>query len=705
MGLQKATDRHVETPRMDPVVKAEELDTDFRIACAELKRDDPWHGAMMIEVRGLHRVYRIGKETHPNLRILSWQHPYARAFYEGLSGRRFELERDEADGYAPIAGRLDHRARVTARQRRLQRVEIECEDWTRTVVRDGETFVNLDAAHAAKIATHGLPEVLALLTPEQYRLITTSRDHPVILQGRAGSGKTTVALHRVAWLTHPDASPGDVPVDPSRVLVVMFNKALTSFVEGSLAPLGLQSVQLHTFHAWALGAIRRAYQGEIAPKVLKHEGREAAVALKRQVGILTALEAFVERQTKALFVWFEEKAAPYKPGPWIASLRDGGGPIVPRLVALRRSLMAARDGAPSSRERTRLDQLVVIARAAKERMTLYKDELLRLLSDQTLLKKHLTARDEELAALAAYQTALQGEGGTGRRPGPSVGFEDFALLLRLIQIKNGGLAAEDESVFLFDHLVIDEAQDFGAVELRTLLSAVRARTGVTIVGDLNQKIVPDADFIGWDALATEVGLGGAEVVRLEVPHRSTRPIVALAGTIAPDGAAAGRAGPTPKLLRVESEDAVATEVAAIAGAVLADGEGAHVCVVCGATAAAAALHARLVALMPGGPVRLGHNAAFSFGPGVTVTNLRQIKGLEFDAVIVVEPDDVTYPATEQGRRWLYTVVTRAKQALFAVASKEVTPLLDVARASGLLEVEDKADVPVVAMGEGDDEPF
>lgn len=54
-------------------------------------------------------------------------------------------------------------------------------------------------------------------------------------------------------------------------------------------------------------------------------------------------------------------------------------------------------------------------------------------------------------------------------PGPGIAFEDLALLLRLIQLKHGGLAAKDaDEVLLCEHLVIDEAQDFGAVELKTL---------------------------------------------------------------------------------------------------------------------------------------------------------------------------------------------------------------------------------------------
>ena len=107
-------------------------------------------------------------------------------------------------------------------------------------------------------------------------------------------------------------------------------------------------------------------------------------------------------------------------------------------------------------------------------------------------------------------------------------------------------------------------------------------------------------------------------------------------------------------------------------------------------------------------MRVGHNADFVFAPGVTVTNLRQIKGLEFDVVIVVDASAAVYPDGEQGRRWLYTVVTRAKDALHVVVDAEpggVTPLLDAARSEGLLEVRERSAVEPVAFGAEDEEPF
>jgi DNA helicase-2/ATP-dependent DNA helicase PcrA len=105
------------------------------------------------------------------------------------------------------------------------------------------------------------------------------------------------------------------------------------------------------------------------------------------------------------------------------------------------------------------------------------------------------------------------------------------------------------------------------------------------------------------------------------------------------------------------------------------------------------------------PVRAGHNDRFEFAPGVTVTNYRQVKGLEFDTVIVLDPTGHAYPATTQGRRNLYMVVTRAKDALHLVAVREATPLLSPAIAAGLVELHEETSVPEVAFTEADDAPF
>ena len=291
----------------------------------------------------------------------------------------------------------------------------------------------------------------------------------------------------------------------------------------------------------------------------------------------------------------------------------------------------------------------------------------------------------------------------------------LSLLLRLIERKHGGFphARQEDQVTVYDHLVIDEAQDFGAVDLMVLLSAVSSRTGVTIVGDGNQKIIPDVNFIGWDALAATLGIAGAAVATLEVTHRSTQPIMMLADFVAGEAPATGassprgRVGPVPRLLLVDdNEEAVAVQVAALATADLTAHPAAHVCVVCVTLASAQRLHARLASLLAaaGFPVRHGYRDAFAFAPGLTITNLRQVKGLEFDSVIVVDQAGKAYAATAQGRRNLYTVMTRAKDQLRFVARRAPSPLLTAALAHGLVVGETTDGSPGTFL-EDEEEPF
>ncbi|MBX2814011.1 MAG: ATP-binding domain-containing protein, partial [Myxococcales bacterium] len=404
----------------------------------------------------------------------------------------------------------------------------------------------------------------------------------------------------------------------------------------------------------------------------------------------------------------QEKLRPYDKEGWLDKAKVSTLPIAVRLRVLRREALEARNLAAHGREHDRLEQVRLIFDNAHRRMSQYKDELLRFLRDEKLLAEHIpSATSSALKALGRFQKDLQNLESSERRTGPYVAFEDFALLLRLIQLKNGGFPrkSEDEQPFVYDHLMIDEAQDFGALELKVLLASVRSRTGVTVVGDLNQKIVPEADFIGWEALAVELGLSGAEVAKLEVTHRSSRPIVQLADTLIDGDTPGGFAGPMPTLTLTSNEGESLDRAADLIRSFLTEQADAHVCVVAyaptGADNAAKALTERLSDL----PVRRGKNNTFVFDAGVTVTNMRQIKGLEFDMVVVLDPSEAHYPDSDQGRRDLYTVLTRARLQLHLLGHESPTPLLDPAQKDGRLEIIDVGTVVAVVFDEEDEEPF
>lgn len=692
--------------------RAAALDTLYQRDCAHLDRDTPWSATFSLQLPTRVVTYRISPRrtldaTDRNAAIISFAHPLAAAYYEHRPGEEFELDDPR---FAEIHGLVTERTVATPDGRRLAAIEITRATESGRCIRDGDAFQLETPTPVATRSTRGLPDIRALLTPEQYRLITSDRRRPLIIQGRAGSGKTTVALYRLAYLTAPEAEPSGAALDPKRVLIVMFNRALQTFVARSLEDVELGAAAIDTFHGWALDRVKRAYRGDLqilADPTNQPERQATVTAIKKRLGILAAIDAFVVQQERRMLEWLEASLRPYRGHSWLERYHASTGPVVRRLVALRTQARTQRDAAigAEARRRTEIHKVFV---AAVAKMTQYKDELLRLFTDTSALRAHLPdVPVAELEILAEYQRELQRKDASERRAGPWIHFDDLAPLIKLIVLKHGGLpdTSRDEEIDVYDHLMIDEAQDFGAVELDVLLSVVRSRTGVTVVGDVNQKIVPAADFIGWDALARELGLEGSAVARLEVAHRSTAPIMALANTLTGDGDAGGRPGPRPRLVRTAADDGHAALVRELdrLGREFSSG---HVAVVTRtrtsarslADALAAELHPRGVA------VRHGHNQSFAFEPGITVTNMAQIKGLEFDAVVVVEPTEASYPASDaDSRRRLYTVLTRAKSELVLLTSEPPTSLLAPAIERGLLEVVEADEVP--AFDAADDDPF
>lgn len=694
---------------MNPTEIGRRLDGDFRAACARLHVDDPWFGAFALHSNHKDVHYKVGERRHPDERIVDWRHPMAQAFYGSAPGELFELEVPQ---YHHLTGTTLYIGKCASEGRVLSRVELRTTDGAHVLVQgdDGTLQPESDRMYAPRPAGT-LPDIRALLTPKQYALITSSRGAPVVIQGRAGSGKTTVALYRVSWLTYAaEEDPNAAPIDPSRVLIVMFNRALANFVDRSLAPLRLENAKLSTFHGWAEEAVKRAYNGvvDIDPGI-GLPGRDEAVRIKKQIGILTALQEFVAEQTRRAVAWLTERLTPYHAQDLTERFRQMRRPVGRRLIALRAEALAKRNES-KGRELTRWENIYKILQQGVSRFSQYKEELLRFLTDKTLLSKHLPDETpQSLDALVAFQTALQGAGGSDRRPGTKVAFEDLALLLRLIELKHGGLtdAHKEEEVFVYDHMVIDEVQDFGAVELQVLLDTVRSRTGVTIVGDHNQKIVPSADFMGWDKLIAELGVTGAAVTRLDVGHRSTAPIMAVADLLVGERSEGGRAGVRPSLVQADTTATLFDHLVSGLRADVGDNPLGHHCVVCRQPKDAKMVLDRLRPALAdlGVEVRLGHNKEFSFGAGVTVTNLRQIKGLEFDSVVVVEASPQNYSDNEEGRRNLYTVITRAKDRLRLLVTGKPTELLRPALDAGLIEFENIDAIVPVAFSEDDEEPF
>ena len=144
--------------------------------------------------------------------------------------------------------------------------------------------------HGAARADKALPEIAALIDKEQFELITQPSSGIVVIQGGAGSGKTTVALHRIAYLNFQDPRR----FKPSATLFVVPSQALVRYVSGVLPSLGVSGVPVVTYTGWARTTRMRCLPD--SPTSYNAEPPEQVSRVKKHPALLRLLEDHVARQ-------------------------------------------------------------------------------------------------------------------------------------------------------------------------------------------------------------------------------------------------------------------------------------------------------------------------------------------------------------------------------------------------------------------------
>ena len=572
-------------------------------------------------------------ETSRGVRVVDWRFaPIARLYYRYREGDPFEeqLPGRLAEGTVSVRRVVVVHDGVLTRVVAGGRTVVRGRDgrWSEesagaglgggagTAARPGSLGVGSGATDRSRQA-----DVSALLDREQYDALSSPGEKPLLVLGSAGSGKTTVALHRLATLAFQEPQTYPVP----RIQVVVPEPGLARLSSRLLEPLGLGAVSVRTLEAWFRERVHGAFG---SPPRLCEESPPLVARLKRHPSLYHALRQRLLRQGTA--------------GP------TGYGPVRRELAELYtdRTFLAA-----------------VVAGAQGGLPTTCIEETVR----HTMLQ--LQARPDREALEAVDGRDLSD--GTPEELAGTLDVEDLPIFLFLKAWRSALGGAR------LAHLVVDEAEDISLFELFVLGKLLGDGEGrsVTLAGDDAQQTF--ASFAGWDQALAALGAQGAATCRLQVSYRCPRPIAELArrvlGPLAPDEAVqAGRDGVPVGRFDFPTEAHADLFLADAVRDLVEREPQASVGVIARTPEAAQAFHRVLVDLPE---ARLVLDGDFGFQPGIDVTDVGNVKGLEFDYVVVPDASARVYPMDDDSRRALHVALTRASHQLWVVSVGTPSPLL------------------------------
>ena len=575
------------------------------------------------------------------------------------------------------------------------------------LVGEGALLAALDRSRTGRMG-----DIVATIQREQDEIIRAPLPGILVVQGGPGTGKTAVALHRAAYLLYTHR----FPLERSGVLLVGPNRIFLRYIEAVLPALGEHSVTLAT-PATLVGTPARGTDTQAAAR-LKGDPRMAGVVARAvdDRGRGLPRESTVLWHGRRLVLspeasWRIAGQARRRPGT-----HNARRPMVERLIARHLHRQAHEDEDWLSFEEAVRRQRPV--REALERMwpvltaedlvhdlfgspALIRSAARSVLTDdeQRLLHRPRSPRSGD-AAWTEPDLALLDEAMVRLGPPPArsrsgrrrderdarrwehqrvmADLPDLDPQMRhdVLRHLEQGEAQVDENLLdprsrTYGHILADEAQDLSPMQLRML--ARRCPGGsMTLVGDLGQASGPWAPAAWDDVLAHLPVRRPPTQTELSVNYRTPSEVMDLAARVLAS-ATPGLAPPTsvrsagldPFVTAAPRSDLACT-VAAVAKAekdAVGEGKAAVIC--------PSSLLDELRTALPGLP-----EGADVLDVPVALLAVDQAKGLEFDAVVLVEPAGIIAEGTgATGRRALYVAMTRTTRRLHIVHVEPLPPEL------------------------------
>lgn len=581
---------------------------------------------------GLHAFYDEERDTSL---VHDWRAPISTMFYDYETG---PAHYESPDG--KVSGEI-----ALKRQYRIRDGQMEFMIESDVSIHDDILQKELSSASDERMKT-----IVATIQRDQNTIIRNENSRVLIIQGVAGSGKTSIALHRIAFLLYrfkDNISSGDT-------LIISPNKVFADFISNVLPELGEETIPEKGIEELARELLDRKYHFqtffEQVTSLLENNDTACRerIRFKAAHAFIKKLDEYVAHVETAYFSSADVKVRSYRVP---ASFLEERFKSYTDMTVFQRLKKIAGDVEKNLGVYHHYDV------TAKERAGI-----------KTSIKKML-----KLTTLRQFYKDFYAWLGNPKLFKPVRGsLLEYADVFPLIYLK---IRLEGVEPYTHvKHLLVDEMQDYTAVQYAVLSRLFSCKK--TILGDANQSVNPFSASSSEDIrkVFTE-----ADCVKLCKSYRSTYEITRFAQRISPnpDLELIERRGEEPEILCLKSED---EEIREIMRAVerSAGTERHSTGIICKTPSQAEQVHRKLKS--SGLKVYLLTSRSTAFRPGVIVCSAHMAKGLEFDHVIIPRATEDNYTSPVD-KSMLYVACTRAMHKLTVTGSQRISKLLKHGEAS------------------------
>lgn len=567
--------------------------------------------------------------------IVDWRAPVSSVYYENETGKGSYF----VPGSEPVDIRLDRKRTYDIQEETLLGY------YDDDVAANDELLVKYLSQNKEAV----LGDIIATIQKEQNEII---RDIPwknIIVQGVAGSGKTTVALHRISYLLYNYEDK----YKPSEFCIVGSSDMLLNYIGSGLPELDVSHVKqmrMDMFLPHLMGkAWKKKYQ---------------VIADDDMAPVKSKLE-FVEKLEEFLAGWRKRRLR-------TEEIRDSRTGCILSKENIEETV--SRNGQMSLLQLEKLLNTRIASRLRFLCSDLEERHKKEILNDY---KKYYDSAAKKWTEIYIYQCFLEYLEEQEDKPGRWKGtlehvscgkldiYDTAALLLiwkRILRKKE-----EDE----FSQIIIDEAQDFGEM-IYYVMRKVLCDCYFTIMGDVSQNIRYETGMNDWDGLKKIMFERERDsFCLLAKSYRNTIEISECAGKVLEKASQGSykiqpviRHGKEVTVLQ-EKEERLKETLIAAADRLKSSGYE-TIAVVCRDEEDAATVREYL-------DIRQDEQI---FRNGVMVLPVTLTKGLEFDAVILWKPDEEHYGQNAKEAKLLYVAITRALHELYLVGDKRISPLFE-----------------------------